>query len=212
MIDSAADARCSQCGTARPDVATSQTRPPCPVCGTTALTFSRSALEVLPPTTDSLTARLIPGDGSRGWRRRWTEVLRELDRLEQPRTGLSGDAIHAAREEFHSFFLQTYHLKDALIAEAAVPGGPDAVETAITASPDLALLADVANLDKHPEFKRRPRSGTVPQFGEPSGVTCPGGWRLSLPIHHGPRQWDGLDFARRAVEAWRDALRGWGLL
>ena len=37
--------------------------------------------------------------------------------------------VHAARHELHSFFAQTYHLKNALIAEGAVP--KQSVERAI---------------------------------------------------------------------------------
>jgi hypothetical protein len=41
----------------------------------------------------------------------------------------------------HSFYVQTYHIKDALIADAASTGTAEAVvEQAVTGDPALALL------------------------------------------------------------------------
>jgi hypothetical protein len=160
--------------------------------------------------------KLIPADSSRGWQRQWAEAKRDLLRLVQPRTvPLSADAIHTARHELHSFFVQTYQLKDALIADGTNTGiTRKQIEDAITASPELALLADLANLDKHDHLSRAPRSGLAPQIGAPTGDTSGGasGWRLSLPIRHGSAQLDGLDVARHAVQAWEQTLHNWGLI
>ena len=128
---------------------------------------------------------------------------------------MSGDAIHRTRHRLHSFFVQTYHLKDALKGESATIGVSAAdIERAVTDEPDLTLLADLANLDKHGNLNRAPRSGHVPKIVSVSGITdaTPGTWRLDLVIEHDLRRLDGLAFAKRAVEAWRKILTGWGLL
>ncbi len=161
----------------------------------------------------SLSLTLTPADTSRGWKRRWSEAQRDLARISERRADeLTGDAVNAAQHELRSFFTQTYHLKDALIKETSIAAGD--IEAAVAASADLALLADLANLDKHGHLNRPPRSGTVPQIGIPQGVAdgVVPGWRLSLPIHHGPATFDGLDVARRAVEAWERVLRQWHLI
>lgn len=100
--------------------------------------------------TDSLTATLTPADQDRGWDRRWLEIQRAQNRLAAPRTGgMSAEAVHQAVQEFMSFFGLAYHLKDAL--KAAAPQGlqGSVVENTISNDPTLALLADLANLDKH---------------------------------------------------------------
>jgi hypothetical protein len=63
---------------------------------------------------------------------------------------MSGVAINAANHRLQSFYIQAYHLKDALKSAPAI-------EPAIAADPALALLADLANLDKHSRLNRPPR-------------------------------------------------------
>jgi hypothetical protein len=168
-------------------------------------------------TTATVSATLTPADQGRGWERRWHEVECELTELLAPQPGgVSGDAIHAARHRLHSFYVQAYHVKDALKVEAATTGIPgEMVERTITAEPALALLADLANLDKHGNLDRAPRSGHVPRMVSVSGTTDTGGeggWRLDLQIEHGGKSLDGLTAAANAVDAWRRVLTGWGLL
>jgi hypothetical protein len=43
------------------------------------------------------------------------------------------------------------------------------IEAAITAEPALALLTDLANLDKHLNLNPPPRSGDIPQIGDATG-------------------------------------------
>lgn len=168
----------------------------------------------LRPTSDSVAATLTPGDQERGWRRRWIECERALDVLVAPhKEALSADAIHAARNALHAFYIQAYHLKDALILDAPTTGvARDAVEKVISDDPDLALLADLANLDKHGKLTHRPRSGSVPTILEESGASGPDGWILRLAIDHAGRGRDGLQVAQAAVDAWRRELERWGLL
>jgi hypothetical protein len=126
---------------------------------------------------------------------------------------MSGEAIRSARDRLFSFFVLTYHLKDGLKEESGIEA--NIIEGAVRADPDLALLADLANLDKHGRLDRPPRSGSVPRIGEVAGLqdgAGSDGWRLSMPIHHGDRTLDGLTVARGAVDAWRRHLKGWKLL
>lgn len=180
--------------------------------GVTAHEYSR--------TTVSLTTRLIPADQTRGWKQRFHEAERELKKLLAPQTSpRSADTVNAERDALHAFYVQTYHIKDALKADVASTGisGPT-IELAISGEPILALLADLANLDKHGAWdpKKTPRSGSVPVFASHGGTsshnTQPETWRLDLVIGHAGKTLDGLQVAEEAVAAWRKVLIGWGLL
>lgn len=121
---------------------------------------------------------------------------------------MSGVAINAANHRLQSFYIQAYHLKDALKSVAP------AIESAISVDPALTLLADLANLDKHSRLNRPPRSGEVPMIVSVSGVK-PGsedGWKLRLEIKHKGQTLDGMDVARKAMDAWRAYLKTSGLL
>lgn len=130
--------------------------------------------------------------------------------------GLSIASIHGARQRLFLFFIATYHLKDALKDAAGRLGLiPSDVEDTVTNDARLALLADLANLDKHMKLSRRPpRSGTVPVIGKISGSDDQegGGWQISVPIKHGARILDGLAVAEDAVNAWREKLTAWRLI
>jgi hypothetical protein len=82
--------------------------------------------------------------------------------------------------------VRTYHIKDALKQDAASLGlQPRAIEDAITNDSDLAVLADLANLDKHFKLNKSCRSGAVPEIVAAEGVrwgSGEGGWRLKTPI------------------------------
>ncbi|MEQ8693974.1 MAG: hypothetical protein RIC85_01425 [Gammaproteobacteria bacterium] len=150
-----------------------------------------------------------PRDTDRNWRRRWEELETEWSSIDQPIIEtMSGVAINTSNHRLQSFFIQAYHLKDSLKSVAP------AIESTISADPILALLADLANLDKHSHLNRPPRSGDVPVIvsvsGEESGAG--GGWRLCLEIRHKGKTLDGMDVARRVMNAWRTYLKGSGLL
>jgi len=208
---------CPKCGAARPaEIAQIAPRPPCPECGAQGIAITMGvATEV--NVAMKLRAAIRPGDQSRGWERRWADINTELQRLLAPRTvTLSGDAVLANRRELLSFYVHAYHLKDALKEEAGTAGiGEAEVEAAIGADPDLALLVDLANLDKHLKLRRPPRSGDVPRIGEVQGSQAgsgEGGWRLEQVIEHRRQNLDGLTVARNAVSAWHRLLTKWGLL
>ncbi len=107
------------------------------------------------------------------------------------------------------FYGLAYHLKDLLRTESQIPD--QRIEDAITNTPELALLCDLANLTKHGALNRT-RSGVAPVIVSREGSSCEGGWRLAVTIRHGVATHDGLDVARAAVDAWRQALTGWALL
>jgi hypothetical protein len=151
-----------------------------------------------------------------GWASRWSDIERELAEVRKRRSaGLSADEIVAAVRQLRSFFVLAYHLKDLLKKDATRTGVPGAqIEAAITVDPILALVADLANLDKHGALNRPPRSGHIPELGTANGVSdldVPG-WELQLAVEHNGHQLDGLTIARGAVDAWRRLLTGWELI
>jgi len=168
---------------------------------------------------DSVKASLRPGDQGRTWKRRWKDAQADLDRLLVPRPGpLDGDAIHAANKDLQAFYVQTYHIKDSLKNDSASTGvSGKRIEDEINNNPDLALLADLCNLDKHGKLMKPPRSGDVPKIVSVEGSTVSdasgsGGWRLDVEIEHKGNRLDGLDVAKRSIAAWRSALKKWNLM
>lgn len=162
----------------------------------------------------SVSLELTPGAQARDWRQRWIEIQDHLKRLVTPHSeSMSAASIQNANHDLHSFFVQAYHLKDALIQDAGTTGvSANSIENAITADPSLALLADLANLDKHGKLTKPPRSGDIPTY-QVSGVSEEKtGWRLSLRIQHRGKTYDGLNFAADAVTAWEQHLRHWALI
>jgi len=166
--------------------------------------------------SSSLSMELVPGAQARDWRQRWIEIQEHLKRLLALQSdAMSAASIQNANHDLQSFFVQAYHLKDSLKQDAGTTGlSATTIEDAITADPELALLADLANLDKHAKWNPRkaPRSGDVPTW-HVSGVSDgKAGWRLSLTIWHKGKTLDGLNFAGKAVSAWKRHLRQWGLI
>ena len=163
----------------------------------------------------ALSTELTPGAQARDWRQRWAEIQQHLTRLSALHSEpLSAKSIQNANHDLQSFFVQTYHLKDSLIQDSGTTGiSSSTIESAIKGNPHLALLADLANLDKHGRLTRPPRSGDVPVLRKLSGVSDSAmGWRLSLEIYHKGKTLDGLSVASETVSAWQKQLRQWGLI
>jgi hypothetical protein len=207
--------RCSNCGAERSARWRTAGPPtPCLRCGDTHLTFS-----IAMRATMRLAGRAAPTLGtkpSEGWEARWRGIERELATVQERRTGtLSGEAIGDAERQLRAFYVLAFHLRDALIEEASTTGIPEGVvKAAVRNDPALALLADLANLDKHGKLNDPPKSGHAPRLGEARGASSleAPGWRLALVIEHAGRQIDGLQVAADAVEAWRRMLAGWRLI
>lgn len=210
---------CKGCDAERPlELASTLQRPPCPVCGETAIKVSQTNTVESVGIVDSIKASLIPGEQERTWERRWQDAQDHLSRLLTLRPEpLSAAAIYIAHADLQAFFVQTYHLKDSLIGASASTGvSRQTIENEIINNADLALLADLANLDKHGRLSNPPRSGDVPKVVSVSGSTTsseatPRGWSLDLVIEHKGQHLDGLEVAKRAISAWRQALKGWNL-
>lgn len=211
---------CSGCGAQRPaELASTTEKPPCPNCEETAITVGVTLAAESVSVVESVKAALGPAEQERTWDRRWQDAQEHLNRLLAPRTEpISAPAIHAAHADLQAFYTQTYHIKDLLKEASATTGiSPQAIENEITNNPDLALLADLANLDKHGVLKSAPRSGDVPKIASVHGSTTSGGatsggWRLDVVIEHYGQRLDGLDVAKRVVAAWDQALKRWNLL
>lgn len=207
---------CSTCGALRePELGGALERPPCPQCGGTALIFDVSIHESI-SVSDKFLTELVPGNQARDWTQRWAQVQKELQCVSSPRMEImSGEEIHAWLQQLFSFYIQAYHLKDAL-KDAAPSLGLLAsdIEDAITNDPKLALLADLANLDKHLKLTKPPRSGYSPTVKQVSGVDSAtgSGWILSVQIKHGSASVDGLAFANDVVAAWQKQLKTWRIL
>lgn len=161
--------------------------------------------------TTSVTDSLTPGRRDRDWRLRWELLLAQLLAITGPRMGeRNANEINAAAQEVHQFFISAHHLKNALIEDGVISS--ETVEDAIDKSPTLALLADLANLDKHRRMRRPPRSGAVPVIESVSDISSDDTWRLRMVIGHKGQRHDGAAFAEQAIEAWRIQLDKWGLL
>jgi hypothetical protein len=206
-------AECANCGATRPlGIANSSPRPACPECKATAVSFEVSAVIQL-STDASASASLEPGDQSLGWMRRWEHTQSRLPSLLAPHTeDLTGEAIKDARDDLFAFFIQTYHIKDALKVEATSIGlDRKRIENGVNADPDLRLLGGLANLAKHHGKGRDADAPEIIRTSGTNGVTG-GGWRLDVTIRRSGEDLDGLQIAQSAVDAWRGLLSGWGLI
>jgi len=87
------------------------------------------------------------------------------------------------------------------------------VEAAIDASPNLALLADLANMDKHRRLNKPPGSGEVPVIDGPAAQASDNSatWRLIETIRHKGQRIYALTFANSVIDAWRKSLLALGL-
>jgi hypothetical protein len=216
MNDSDKQIRCGGCGKELDTSFNTEPRPACPACGSTARSFGiiceTGQIQITGGTPD---AELSPGNQVRDWSQRWETIQATADKIKQPSTEpLDRDTISRRRSELLAFYVQCYHLKDALRAERPNGVTANAVEGAITASQTLSLVADLCNLEKHatPGSQHPARSGSWPTLESVSGRTCDGGWKLVLRIRHGQAILDGLEVAEQGIVAWRQVLTGFGLI
>lgn len=177
-------------------------------------TYSRHIGEAIPRPSDHISSVLLPG-GPRDWRLRWCMIVQRLPNLQGPRSGgRSASTIDLAERDLFEFLVTAYHVKDALIADRAV--NEDVVEKAIDNSSILALLADLANLDKHrkPKKKFKPRSKEWPIVESVGGEanSAEAGWHLRVRIQHCGQEHDGVAFATNVVREWTAHLRKWDLI
>ena len=206
---------CGKCGANQPEpLDTSLGYPDCDQCGARTWRIDVTITECVSASSVVL-GRLTPGgDTARDWERRWQSIQEELKSLSEPSMEtMTKNAILSWRDRLCGWYVQAYHLKDALKGAAStLEIDPQAIETAINDDLRLALLADLANQDKHGQLNQA-RSGDVPNIGAPSGSdVLPRGWLLKVDVTHDSRTLDGLQIARDAVIAWRQKLEEWGLM
>lgn len=187
----------------------------CDRCGTGAWTIVDVLTDSSATFSSEVLGTLTPGgDTARDWKQRWRSIQADLESLCRPSVEtMSRDTIFAWRDRLCGWHVQAYHLKDALKGAASTLGiGPQAIDTAINNDLRLALLADLANQEKHSQLNR-PRSGYAPRIGVPKGTDIPPrGWILKIDVNHGSQTLDGLQIARDAAIAWREHLEAWRLI
>lgn len=211
---------CGDCGVGRPpELAGPGDRPSCPACGSNFLRIAIKVHETIAAAVDKVEFSIRPAVQNRSWQQRWAQVQADLPALLAPHAEpLDAATIHTALARLGEFYAETYHLKDALKEAAGVDGVPNnqEIENAISNDPDLALLADLANLSKHggPGPGHKPRSGEWPISQGVAGTTsgASDGWRLDVTFEHGGQEIDGLEAAERAVRAWSRWLTSVGLI
>lgn len=212
-----AEASCADCGRPYLETSTKWPRPPCS-CGSHNLIAHASAALV---GKSSLTAdlSLVYDASSRDWRWKWQEMEAELAELTAPIPGpAGGTALTHWPGKMLAFLVKCYHLKDALKAElpgclAGASQAGQVVEDAVTQSPELARLADLANLEKHHKLDRTPRSSALPQVQACTHEDLPNGtWLPRLAIQHKGTSHDAIQLASAAVAAWRQLLTSWQAL
>lgn len=203
---------CPNCGLDRTEGAEiGEDRPPCPRCGEASVLISMEITDIIGPMADAFGVEMVPENQDWSWRDRWDQIQQDLAELTTPRTGAMGaEEIRAARHRLQQFYSSAYHLKDALKRQTTYD-----VEGAINANAGLAILADLANSEKHDGLdpERRPRSGHEPRVTKVSGSSLPaGGWKAVVVIEHDGKEVDGIQVAESAIDAWSRALAGWGLI
>lgn len=203
---------CAVCGVERPDVPgmPADGRTPCPSCGAINVNYSVHAVATV-RTTASASYTMRPGNQAHDWQLRWRLIEHDVAQVTGLRSGgVSADAIEKAERDLFEFFGSCYHLKDILIQDGIVP--KQDMEDAITDDPDLAFLADLANLDKHHRLSKQPRSGDVPRYLERTASSAAGGWQLNVSMEHHGKTISAVEAATKSVDGWRRFLGGRGLL
>ena len=206
---------CSNCGeTLDPSWAQIKDRPPCPTCGRKGVSLAISIVEEI-NIAGSISVGMEPAHTRRTWQQRWHELKLDHTQLNALHDEtMSGIAINAAHHRLQSFFIHAYHLKDALIKDQSIGLEKSVIEGTITNSPILSLLADLANLDKHSQLDRKPRSGSIPTILSVKGhlPSHGDGWRLCVNISHNEVILDGIDIANNVMNEWRTRLESWNLI
>ena len=206
---------CSDCGLARQsELSSTSIRPPCERCGSNAIIINLAVEEMISISSQCV-AELIPGKQNRDWKQRWELLENDFEEIAAPRFNpMNRYAIHIAYQRLCSFYIHAYHLKDALkFASSELGLSKSVIEYEIKNDPRLAILADLANLDKHSQLTNKPRSGAIPDC-KISGIdnSVGNGWSLSGKINHDADLKDGIIVARDALTAWHEKLSMWGLI
>lgn len=163
-------------------------------------------------TADQVSLVLKPFVGNERWSERFHDCESTLPSLDSPQTSeFNGANIKALASRTFALVVDLYHVKDALIEEA--PGGVtrERVEEAISADPDLSLLADLCNQRKHGVLTRV-RSGDEPKVKPYEGVGVDAtAWRCRIMVEHHGAERELFSIVHAALAAWRRLFRSWGI-
>jgi hypothetical protein len=161
-----------------------------------------------------------------GWREQWARVNRWYHRFQSISTGAAPQAPSAEyyEDEVRAFFVESYHLKDWLRNDPAVPIGDQEIEAAVNKSISLRLCGDLANGAKHLVLSSDPRRppkvaadtmigarNYAAMVGEPGGPLA-GTMLVRYTIVAGGQSWNAFDVATEAVRDWERFLKSKGLL
>jgi len=175
---------------------------------------------------------------SEGWRDQYDRMLRSRDKLIEA-AGPSSIGSDEARDRLYHFFQDAFHLRDwlhnssdpAVAAKATGLKGPG---NHISATPELALCADLCNGIKHftltwavtgdigttiasqsvsvtlQPIEVKAYVGGAPT--QPKAPTPPATAEHTWEITSDGQTWDAVDLADDIIDAWDDWLRAHGLL
>jgi hypothetical protein len=145
---------------------------------------------------------------SPGWRGQYERLRRWRARLCQA----APDDVEVLFDFVLAFFTTCYHLRDWLLQDE--PSIRADLDELFASSAPLRLSADIANIAKHFDLTRLPRTGRQLSFAReyvPGGK----GWfgpNGQLVVLSGGEKTDVLDLAASCEAAWKDFLRTHGRL
>lgn len=147
------------------------------------------------------------------WREQYDRVKRWYTRLSE-----SDTINHRRVDDFYSFFIFCFHLKDWLRNDLSVdPAIGDAVEALIANNQWLGLCADIANGSKHLRIDRRPRVDASVHLGKQEPAFQRNAFQQNafqvggIVVAAGGNVWDAQDVAIECMRAWDDFLTSKGL-
>jgi len=146
------------------------------------------------------------------WEEQLARVQRYHARFKEANDGaeMRVTAEYAA-DDMHAFFQNCYHLKEWLKNDPGfIEKTDDEIEDYVTATPCLALCADICNGMKHLSLTRD-RSGSEPQFSGRQihvweGGPMHGRIALKLSIEHNGVIIDAFTLATECLAAWNAFL------
>jgi hypothetical protein len=203
--------RCGDCGHLFPEgvFATQIPRSPCPQCGSTRRTGT---------VLESISLGVgVSAHGSatfdRTWRSQYRRMMRCLAKLHGATPPTNVFIAAEIEDGFMAFFQAAWHLKDWLKADPQSSRHVSDIETFVNSTPELCLVADLANGTKHLALDRRPRTGdastgmlTMSFGGDPTVGLC-----ASIAVTSNGHTHDALGLALSAVNCWELYLASKGL-
>ncbi len=147
------------------------------------------------------------------WRDHWERVLRRLDDVRAVYRGAPGGTIWAT-DSVQSFFEAVHHLKDWTGNDPAIPLTKADGDALINRDTNLQISADIANGSKHFNLTttRTGDKGTDITRNDATVQLGAGTSAHRFYIQSDGVEYDAIDVAEGAVDAWRTFLSGHGLI